>query len=154
VDALKKCDNDPHVIIAVAVLFDKDRKFAKARKWFERAVALNDKLGDGWAHLYAFELKQAASSAANEDKALQNEDKSLVDEVCRRCVAAAPNRGELWCSVAKHASYRHADVATVLKKVVEIILTEAKENLSDVYVQNYLKKNEKKKEEDIEAKEE
>jgi pre-mRNA-processing factor 6 len=33
VDALKKCDNDPYVIVAVARLFDKDRKYEKARKW-------------------------------------------------------------------------------------------------------------------------
>ena len=33
VDALKKCENDAHVIIAVAKLFWRDGKNAKARKW-------------------------------------------------------------------------------------------------------------------------
>ena len=50
--------------MSVARLFDRDRKHAKARKWLERAVALSPKLGDAWAHLYAFELQQAALGGA------------------------------------------------------------------------------------------
>merc|ERR1719482_1406852 len=46
VDALKKCENDTYVIVAVAKLFWKDMKTAKARKWFNRAVSLNPSLGD------------------------------------------------------------------------------------------------------------
>jgi len=46
VDALKKCDNDPFVVLAVASLFERDRKIPKARKWFNRAVTLNPDLGD------------------------------------------------------------------------------------------------------------
>merc|ERR1719352_1872807 len=45
VDALKKCENDTYVIVAVAKLFWKDMKTAKARKWFNRAVSLNHSLG-------------------------------------------------------------------------------------------------------------
>ncbi len=29
VEALKRCDNDPHVMVAVAQLFERDRKYAK-----------------------------------------------------------------------------------------------------------------------------
>jgi pre-mRNA-processing factor 6 len=32
-DALKACDNDPHVIVAVSRLFWRDRKEEKARSW-------------------------------------------------------------------------------------------------------------------------
>jgi pre-mRNA-processing factor 6 len=35
-DALKHCDNDPHVICAVAQLFWHDRKVDKARSWLNR----------------------------------------------------------------------------------------------------------------------
>ena len=41
VDALKKCNDDPHVVAAVAALFWQDRKVDKARSWFNRAVTLN-----------------------------------------------------------------------------------------------------------------
>ncbi|KAG5462649.1 MAG: hypothetical protein BJ554DRAFT_4234, partial [Olpidium bornovanus] len=48
VDALKKCDNDPHVFITVARLFWQERKYEKARGWFQKAVKLNPDLGDAW----------------------------------------------------------------------------------------------------------
>lgn len=41
VDALKKCNDDPHVVAAVAGLFWSDRKVDKARSWLNRAVTLN-----------------------------------------------------------------------------------------------------------------
>ncbi len=34
VEALKRCDNDPHVMVAVAQLFEKDRKHAKVSSLF------------------------------------------------------------------------------------------------------------------------
>ena len=126
-----RCDQDPHVIVAVARLFERDRKIPKAKKWFDRAVALNPKLGDAWAHYYAFELRQtvAASSGQAGDTAVEtsasssssgaDSSSSSAAEVVKRCVLAEPNRGELWCAVAKSTAYRRADVATVLKRVVE-----------------------------------
>jgi pre-mRNA-processing factor 6 len=44
----------------VAALFSDERKHAKARKWFDRAVKIDDTIGDVWAHYYAFELKHGA----------------------------------------------------------------------------------------------
>ena len=35
-DALKACDNDPHVVLAVSRLFWRDRKEEKARSWCNR----------------------------------------------------------------------------------------------------------------------
>ncbi len=160
VDALKKCDNNPHVVIAVARLFEKDRKVAKARKWFERAVALDSSLGDAWAYLYSFELKQAAISASTvasngngkasgkdedeEESKMDTEESKSKDSnqiqetgpllVERRCLAADPNRGELWCSVAKHTAYRRLDKITILKKVVEVILSHENPHLGVVGV--------------------
>lgn len=56
-DALKACDNDPNVIMAVSRLFWRDRKEEKARSWCNRAVTLDPDLGDAWANYYAFELQ-------------------------------------------------------------------------------------------------
>ncbi len=45
VDALKKCENDPYIMLGVAKLFWHNNKVAKARKWLQRAKAINPKLG-------------------------------------------------------------------------------------------------------------
>lgn len=54
-DALKRCPNDALVIVAVARLFEKDGRIAKARRWFERATAIAPRLGDAWVYWYALE---------------------------------------------------------------------------------------------------
>ena len=48
VDALKKCENDPLVLLAVAKLFLQERKITKARQWFNRTVKLDPDFGDAW----------------------------------------------------------------------------------------------------------
>lgn len=40
VDALKKCEHDPHVLLAVSKLFWSERKMQKCRDWFNRTVIL------------------------------------------------------------------------------------------------------------------
>jgi hypothetical protein len=119
-------------------------------------VALNPKLGDGWAHYYAFELRQAVGAVgAGPDDAPAGAAEEVLKRCAiaralfrcltnphfpchptslthttdppplhrptttARCVAAEPNRGELWCAVAKATEYRRADTATVMKRVVE-----------------------------------
>ena len=52
---MKKTDNNPHTILSVAKIFWKEKKYGKARKWFERAIMLNSDLGDAWIYYYAFE---------------------------------------------------------------------------------------------------
>ena len=112
VDALKRCDNDPYVITAVARLFDRDRKLDKARKWFERAVGIDSRNGDSWAHFYVFELlHRAPADAADASEA-----------VLRRCVAAEPNRGEVWCRTAKRTALRRTGVANILRTIAAEIL--------------------------------
>jgi pre-mRNA-processing factor 6 len=125
VDALKRCDNDPYVILAVARLFEKDQKIDKARKWYDRVVTISPRYGDAWAYYYCFELKQQVlhsskmSAAAEDDQAT---GKALVEEVVKRCVASDPNRGELWNAITKTTGLRRADIATKLKKVSEQLL--------------------------------
>ena len=60
VDALKKCNDNPFVVAAVANLFWQDRKVDKARSWFNRAVTLNPDVGDFWAQYYKFETQHGS----------------------------------------------------------------------------------------------
>uniref|UniRef100_A0A3P8WU10 Pre-mRNA-processing factor 6 n=1 Tax=Cynoglossus semilaevis TaxID=244447 RepID=A0A3P8WU10_CYNSE len=88
VDALKKCEHDPHVLLAVAKLFWSERKITKAREWFLRTVKIDPDLGDSWAMFYKFELQHGTE----EQQA----------EVLKRCDNAEPRHGELWCAESKH----------------------------------------------------
>jgi len=90
VDALKKCEHDPHVLLAIARLFWSERKLSKARDWFLRTVKLDHDFGDAWAYFYRFEMAHG------------NEEKQK--EVLKRCVNAEPRHGELWQSVSKQIS--------------------------------------------------
>ncbi|CAF4810724.1 unnamed protein product [Pieris macdunnoughi] len=87
VDALKKCEHDAHVLLAVSQLFWTERKLNKCREWFNRTVKIDPDLGDAWAFYYKFELLHG-----NEQ---QQED------VKNRCKTAEPHHGEYWCQVSK-----------------------------------------------------
>eukprot|EP01027_Heterolobosea_sp_BB2_P016193 GEZU01023080.1.p1 GENE.GEZU01023080.1~~GEZU01023080.1.p1 ORF type:complete len:983 (-),score=312.18 GEZU01023080.1:84-3032(-) len=107
VQALKKCDKDAHVIVAIAKLFWSDRKLDKARSWFTRAVALNPDLGDAWAHYYKFELQHGS------------EDQQR--DVVKRCVEADPHHGELWVSVSKRVENMRIGTEAILKKTAALV---------------------------------
>jgi len=103
-DALKACDNDPHVILAVSRLFWRDRKEEKCRSWCNRAVTLDPDLGDAWGNYYAFEMQHGTPEQQQ--------------EVLRRCLAADPHHGEEWTRVCKDwLDCLGWDSAQVLKKV-------------------------------------
>ena len=103
VDALKRCNDDPHVIAAVAMLFQNDRKVDKARTWFNRAITLNPDIGDFWALYFRFESQHGGSD--------------MAAEVLKKCVAAEPRHGERWQRVAKNPKNAHAPVDKILKLV-------------------------------------
>ncbi|KAG6650223.1 hypothetical protein CIPAW_06G027000 [Carya illinoinensis] len=103
-DALKKCDHDPHVIAAVAKLFWHDRKVDKARTWLNRAVTLAPDIGDFWALYYKFELQHGS-------------DENQKD-VLKRCIAAEPKHGEKWQAISKSVENSHQPTEAILKKVV------------------------------------
>ena len=107
-DAIKKCPDDPRVIAAVASLFAIERKYDKARKWFERAVKLDADLGDSWVKYYAFELQAGTKEAQAEIK--------------QKCIAAEPKHGEIWCSVTKAMSKRRKSTAEHLDDAAQILL--------------------------------
>ena len=98
--ALRKCDKDPYVCLAVARLFWNERKYPKARKWFERTIQLDSDFGDGWIYYYEFEVARGSTEEAQ--------------RVFTRCVAAEPKQGERWCSVAKQTCNRRLPVDQLL----------------------------------------
>ncbi|KAK4762235.1 hypothetical protein SAY87_030119 [Trapa incisa] len=102
-DALKNCDNDPHVIAAVAKLFWQDSKVEKARSWLNKAVTLAPDIGDFWALYYKLEVQYGSEEAKR--------------EVLERCVAAEPKHGEKWQVVAKSLENSHQPTEAILKKV-------------------------------------
>lgn len=106
VDALKKCDSDAYVMLAVAKLFATERKIEKARSWFNRTVTLEADLGDAWAHYFAFEVRYGTEERRK--------------EVVRRCVQAEPQNGEQWKNVSKDPKVQAANppVDQILTHVV------------------------------------
>jgi pre-mRNA-processing factor 6 len=105
--ALKRCDDDPHVLLGVARIFWEDRKLDKARNWFNRAVSLNSDLGDVWAHFYRFEAQHGSEDQRK--------------EVVARCVTAEPRHGEIWTSVAKTPGNARLSVEQTLLKVALLL---------------------------------
>lgn len=87
IDALKKCEHNPHVLIAAARLFWSERKIKKAREWFVRAVNLDPDNGDAFANFLAFEQIHG-----------KEEDRKSV---FKKCVTSEPRYGDLWQSVSK-----------------------------------------------------
>jgi pre-mRNA-processing factor 6 len=103
VDALKKCDNDPHVMVTVAKVFWADGKIDKTRSWLNRAVTLNPDLGDAWAYFYRFELQHGTE-----------EQQQMV---LKKCGEAEPHHGEKWTKVLKDPKNNRLRTDAVLKKV-------------------------------------
>ncbi|XP_057436053.1 protein STABILIZED1-like [Lotus japonicus] len=106
-DALKKCDDDPHVIAAVAKLFCHDGKVDIARTWLNRLVTLAPDIGDFWALCYQFEMHHGTEENR--------------EDVLKRCVAAKPKYGEIWQAISKAVENAHQPTEFILKKVEDAL---------------------------------
>lgn len=78
----------------------------KSRQWFGKTLKIEPDYGDAWAAWYRFEQLHGT---------LEQQD-----EVKKRCVAAEPHHGELWCSISK-------DIKNWLFNTEEILTRVAKE---------------------------
>ncbi|KAL3309795.1 hypothetical protein Ciccas_011655 [Cichlidogyrus casuarinus] len=107
VDALKKCEHDPIVLLAVSRMFWCERLIGKARSWFTRAVKLDSDIGDIWANFYKFELLHGTPEQQ--------------EEIKTRCVAAEPRHGEIWCVHSKNPRNWKLKPAELLQLVAEQI---------------------------------
>ena len=56
-EAIKRVDNDPMLLITVARMFWGERRLEKAMSWFEKAIVFDSDLGDAWAWYYKFLLQ-------------------------------------------------------------------------------------------------
>ena len=68
-------------------LFWAERKVQKCREWLTRTVKLDPDMGDAWIHFYKFELCHGS--------------KEQQEDIKKRCVAAEPKHGEVWCKHSK-----------------------------------------------------
>lgn len=109
VDALKKCEHDPHVLLAVSKLFWTEHKITKCRDWFNRTVKIDPDLGDAWAYFYKFEC-------------LHGTEQQQMD-VLERCNAAEPKHGEAWCFISKNIKnwcFKTPDILLTVTKNIQI----------------------------------
>lgn len=129
VDALKKTNNAPSVIVTVARLFWAERKIEKARDWFSRAVAADPDYGDAWAWWWKFE-KQHGTEVGLSDPALfsaastklcvffsQEHRVALKD----KCIAADPRHGQIWPTILKDPESVGKDVPALLDLASEAL---------------------------------
>ncbi|XP_001951091.1 pre-mRNA-processing factor 6 [Acyrthosiphon pisum] len=105
VDALKKCEHDVNVLLAVSKLFWSERKLQKCREWFNRTVKIDPDFGDAWAYFYRFEV-------------LHGTEEVQVD-IKKRCIAAEPHHGEAWCIVSKNIDNWRLTTENVLMLVAK-----------------------------------
>ena len=103
-EAVKKVDNDSILFVTVARIFWEERRLDKASTWFEKAILLNDDLGDAWAWYYKF--------------LLQHGTEEKREEVLSKCVLCEPKHGEVWQSVSKNPANGFRKTHEVLNEVV------------------------------------
>lgn len=99
-DALKNCENDALVVSTIARLFWSERKYEKARNWFQRASKVDPDLGDNWSWWVKFESLHGTPES--------------VAFVLETAVASDPHHGELWISMTK-------DTNNVGKPVIDML---------------------------------
>ncbi|EDO07326.1 PRP1 splicing factor N-terminal family protein [Babesia bovis T2Bo] len=121
VDALNQCSNSPLVVMAAAKLFWRDGKVLKTRKWFKRALAIEESNGVIWGTFLAFELDSG--------------DNDAIKDVINGCTKAEPSTGYDWCRVVKRVVNWRLTWPHKMYKFVEEhyndILTKALEKLPD-----------------------
>ena len=105
--AVQNCGGDVHVLLAIAKYLWSERKLDKARKWFKRAVEIDQEFGDAWAFFYRFETLYGAET--------QKED------VVMHCMNAEPHQGEYWCNVSKNIRNWRLKTDAILPLVAQTI---------------------------------
>jgi len=105
VDALKKCEHNPNVLLAVSKLFWCERRLEKAREWFNRTVKLDTDFGDSWASYYKFEL--------------MNGTEQQQQEIKQKCIQYEPRHGELWCQISKDVKNWKLKTADIIERCAQ-----------------------------------
>ncbi|KAG7093896.1 hypothetical protein E1B28_007534 [Marasmius oreades] len=113
-DALKKSNDNPLIICAVARLFWAERKLEKAREWFGRAVPPRQEssdvdngadIGDLWGWWLKFERQHGVE-----------EQREIVRS---KCEAAEPRHGPTWQAIAKDLKNTGKSIREILEMVAD-----------------------------------
>lgn len=107
VDALRKCDQNPFVLLQIGKLFWRERKLEKARDWLKRAIKADSLFGDAYATLHAFERCQEHDAAVEQ---VENDAQSVV-----------PRYGDLWIKIRKGLGNESLSVVDVLRRASAIV---------------------------------
>ncbi|SPO32205.1 probable pre-mRNA splicing factor prp1 [Ustilago trichophora] len=109
-DALKKTNDNQHILSTVAQQFWLEGKPSQARKWFQRSVSgiQNQTWADGWATWYKFECQHGSESD-------RNHIKDSVENL-------KPKYGQVWQSIAKDPQNKHLQPSQILEKVAQLIV--------------------------------
>jgi pre-mRNA-processing factor 6 len=67
-DAARQVKDDSSIFIAIGKIFWVEKKYTKARKFFQQAVHLNKDNGDAWLYLYHFEKETGNISVIDQLK--------------------------------------------------------------------------------------
>ncbi|KAK9898421.1 hypothetical protein P389DRAFT_166923 [Cystobasidium minutum MCA 4210] len=102
-DALKKANNDPLVVLTIARVFWSERKLDKARSWLEKAAAADPDQGEIWAWWLKFER--------------QHGTKEQQEAVVEKCKLAEPKHGSIWQSVSKDPTHVGWSTTQILNEV-------------------------------------
>ncbi|CAD6574529.1 MAG: hypothetical protein CYPHOPRED_005447 [Cyphobasidiales sp. Tagirdzhanova-0007] len=103
-DALKKANNDPLVVLTIARVFWAERKLDKARSWLEKAAAADPDYGEIWAWWLKFEE--------------QHGSKEQQAAVVEKCKLAEPKHGPIWQTIAKDPKRSGIITEQILKETV------------------------------------
>ncbi|EGW32610.1 Pre-mRNA splicing factor prp1 [Spathaspora passalidarum NRRL Y-27907] len=101
-DAMKKTENSPIILLGVGVFFWVDGNHQKAKAWFDRALKADRKNGDIWGWSYNYLQKYGSEDEVN--KFLSQFEESYDDI----------NTGDRFCSIKK-------DIKNFDKKPAEIL---------------------------------
>lgn len=101
-DALNATNNDFRILLIIGINFWKDGKISKCKKWFERAIEMNQDYGDSWGWMYNCLLK---------------EDGEDVEEFLNKFNEVEPRHGDIWCEVSKKLENIDKEPVEILKIV-------------------------------------
>lgn len=108
-DAIKAADTDAVAVCAVGRLFQQQKQYDKALRWFQRAVTLDPNLADAWIDLYDCQVERLEAKEATQEE---------LEEVERHFVAANPRYGRTWQPFAKSAEHRNKEKLEILQTLV------------------------------------
>ncbi|CAG8144180.1 unnamed protein product [Penicillium salamii] len=121
-EAMKKCENDSVLFIAIGRIFWSERRLDKAMTWFEKAIVSNSDYGDGWAWYYKFLQEHGTEVCRPGDTPLSEYLAYILTQekradVVTKCTTVEPKHGEIWQSIAKDPVNAHKTTEELLALV-------------------------------------